>query len=395
MLSVFGIFLSVTAFLVVMFVMADMNGVIERRVLSLEPHLVFHAAPQSSVNRESFEKVLFNLVESQDVRQISSFESQDVILRTLDGQYRGALARGLDEEALTQFLLEIKRLQKLSMNKREGVETDLSWGQDEPLKQGDVLLGVDVARSLGVFEGDLLMVLTPDSMLLPLGEVPRSEKVRVRKIISSHIANLDSQFLFYVKGQSLKVLSVNPNTERGFEVWLQQGREAESLKKKWIDSAFKVETWKDRNSDLFFALLLEKTVIATFLGLAGFIAVSSVLTVMALLLSQKRRDLALLRVLGMSAQRVEKVFTQIGLSLAGIGLLSGVLAGTLTGLWLQVSPLQILPDIYYESRISARVEFGWVLIVFVSAGVLSFLGAWIPAQFAAKANSIEALRQNN
>jgi lipoprotein-releasing system permease protein len=61
-----------------------------------------------------------------------------------------------------------------------------------------------------------------------------------------------------------------------------------------------VETWQDRNGALFYALRLEKMMIGIFLGLAGLVAATSILTVLALLMSQKRRDIALLMTLGMS-----------------------------------------------------------------------------------------------
>src|SRR5207253_5451631 len=147
-LSVGAIALSVTAFLVVLFVMNGMNASIHKRILSLEPHLYV------SVNGVTKGSVLelhpvFQRLKENTQNKAYVYETQDVILRTMDGQFHGAIARGVSEESL-KFMVEQIHLM-VEHKKRENVQY---WGSEDLPTKGEVLVGVDLARSLGVFEGD-------------------------------------------------------------------------------------------------------------------------------------------------------------------------------------------------------------------------------------------------
>lgn len=392
-LSSVAIFVSVTAFLLIMFVMSGMNESIEKRILALEPHLSLTVSGENA-QRPELNPIVQKILQDPEVKS-SVFETQDVILRTMDGQFHGAIMRGLDEKGLKLFLRELENLQHATRSGLSFSNEGSVAAADLP-GEGELLLGIDLARSLGVFEGDSLLVLSPESLLLPPGEVPRTERLRIRKIIATNLADIDSQFAFYRRGAAMASLKGSGARRSGVDLWLADGSRADRFKASLPErSDLVVETWTERNSALFFALRMEKTMIGSFLGLAGLIATSSILTVMALLLSQKRRDLALLRVVGLSGRDSIRLFTQIGLCLAAVGALGGLLVGTGLGLWIEKYPLNILPDIYYDSQIPSRVDGFYVILVFGVVTCLSFLGAWIPARAASRIEAAEALRSKN
>lgn len=393
-LSSFAIALSVFAFLIVLFVMNGMNASIRERLMGLEPHLVLQADGIRTAKEVSELKVVRELKKQPDV-QTAIFESQDVILRTLDGQFRGATARGLDESSLRQFLQEIRRV-KVSAPRVLSLDGSNEISTEEPPGEGEVLIGIDLARSLGVFEGDQLLVLSPESLLLPPGESPKIERVKIRRIVSANVSDLDAKLFLYVRGSALRSLANSPALKVGIELRLPHGEDADAWKKNFGEhDKIHVETWSERNSALFFALRLEKSMIALFLGLAGLIAGSSILTVMALLVSQKRRDIALLRVLGISADEAVKLFTKMGMLLAGGAILIGVIGGSGLGLWVQAHPLNVLPDIYYDSEIPSRFD-GWLALLTLAVAMgLAFLGAWIPSRSVAEIEPTQVLRQKN
>jgi lipoprotein-releasing system permease protein len=176
-------------------------------------------------------------------------------------------------------------------------------------------------------------------------------------------------------------------------VWTPDGSNIKSLNND-VDkfSDVSAETWMDRNSSLFYALKLEKLVIGTFLGLAGLIAGSSILSVLALLMSQKKRDVAILKTLGLSNKATVRIFTQMGLMLASFGLLPGLLIGTATSFYIQKNPVNVLPDIYYDSQIPALVDWTLVFAVLVIGFLICWLGAWYPARTACDIEPAKALR---
>lgn len=314
-------------------------------------------------------------------------EYQDVMIRSMDGQIRGAQARGVTVESFRNFLEQLKELN--SKQVRDEFVQNYEIPEDD-----EVIVGVDLARSLGVFEGDSLTLVSPEALLLPTGETPKLVKVRVKSIITSNIPDLDAQGLYYrTDSEVSRLSSVAGSLHRGLEVWLKDPQSADALKQKLKGfDGVQIETWSERNHSIFFALKMERFSIGLFLTLAGLIAGSGVLTVLFLLISQKKRDIAILKTVGMSAKSVVQLFSGIGFLLAMTGVFFGGLVGTGLSLYIEANPLKILPDIYYDNEIPAKVDWLLVVAVFVIASLLSLLGAYIPAKFAEKIRPADGLR---
>jgi len=397
-LSIISISVSVTAFLIVLFVMNGMNDSIIHRILAMEPHAVVTQNGEVVSDKkgtQKFEQVMAEhpfqkwLKEHSDYKSYV-FENQEVILRTLDGQFRGAIAKGLGLPSLENINYQIRKMESL---KTKGVG-GFYWDPSEIPAEGEIAIGYDLARSLGVFEGDFLTVISPEGLLLPPGEIPKFEKVKVRKIITTSLADWDSQYIFYQRGKALESLRKSLSRKEGLEVYAPNGYDLGALKKELATfSDLKFETWEDRNSAMFFALKMEKFFIGLFLGLAGLIASSSVLTVLVLLLSEKRSDIAILRTLGLSSRKTIRLFTQVGTLLSATGIVVGVLIGTSLGLYIEAHPLDLLPDIYYDSQIPAKVEWSLVVLVIFFGGVIAIMGSYWPAKEASEVNPTESLRR--
>lgn len=387
-LSVVGISISVTAFLTVLFVMNGMNGTIKKRILGLEPHLYVQVAGVVNSSALEAHPVMQRLKENPANRAYI-YETQDVILRSQEGQFRGGMARGVTPESLENFIHSLQ-----NMDRGDTQREAYFWDPSDIPQEGEILLGVDLAQSLGVFEGDFLTVVSPAGLLLPPGETPKFERVRIKKIVTTSLADIDAQFVFYQRGVTLNSLAREGLRSFGIEVWLADESELSAMKENLakFDGA-KVETWMDRNSALLYALKLEKMTIGTFLGLAGIVAASSILTVLALLLSQKRRDIAILRTIGLSSRETVKTFTLLGFSLGFAGVLIGVFLGTGIGLYLEAYPLKLADSaIYYDPSIPALVDYGLVMGVLLVSAVVAGLGAYIPARTAATVKPSDALR---
>ena len=135
--------------------------------------------------------------------------------------------------------------------------------------------------------------------------------------------------------------------------------------------------------------------IGTFLGLAGLIASSSVLTVLALLMSQKKHDIAIIKTLGLSQRKTLMLFTKIGLWISGGAISLGTAIGLGISLYIEYNPVNILPNIYYDSSIPAYVEMSFVAAVLTVAAVLAFLGSYLPAKVTLSIQPAILLRQKN
>lgn len=369
-LSIIGVSVGVSSLVIILSIMSGLNQNIYDKTLSVEPHLVIKAK-----NSQNELKSL-----SLNDAQVFPYESQDIIIRSIEGRFQGAVARGMSAESFEQMMIKLKSLQNQLIEKGEH-RTTIPFDESELPLKNEVYLGVDLARSLGVFEGDPLYLITPESLLLPPGEVPRYEQVIIKRIIQTNIARIDEQNIFYIQGSALAGFATPASREKGYEVWLNKISNVQKVKSEVSkDSDFFVETWQERNSALFWALKLEKLVIGSFLGLATLIASFSIVSVISLLISQKRQDIAILQVMGMSAQATRSIFIKLGLLLGGVGVLLGVTLGGSISYYIETHPLNILPDIYYDSQIPAKLEMDFLIGVTIVGFVVILLGSLWPAR---------------
>lgn len=407
-LSMVSIGVSTFAFLLILFVMNGMNKSIESRVISLEAHLTI--MPKDRASHKAIESdPILTKIKDMGAERFSLFDSQDVIIRTMEGQFKGAIAQGFVRKSFENLNQKIKEQSERKIKKGADYQIEAQMWQEMDIPEAkEILIGVDLARSLGVFEGDYLMVLPPESLLLASGETPIFEKVKIKKILATNLADLDSQYVFYMRDLTLASLKHSLSRQVGIEVWLKDamnaGRFQEDLKN-WLEQEKKtgktsaitwdIQTWMDRNSALFYALKLEKLMIGLFLGLAGFIASFSILTVLALLISQKKRDIAMLRTLGLSQKSAIRYFIQMGVTLSLVGVSIGALLGLISGYILEYYPINILPDIYYDSTIPAKVNlFLFFTVIFVTT-LIAFLGSYMPTKAIEKISPAEVLRMKN
>ena len=401
-LSLLGVTLGVMTMIVVLSVMTGFSRIIRDRLLSIEPHLTVSAAkaqiedegsiPGAGQEPSPTRGTLSGFFEGTPGAEISSFERQDVIIRTMDGFFSGGVAKGLDERGLKLFWSGVLRTKKKVGDpavdgvaiKSEDFTTDLG--------PNEIIIGADLARGLGIFESDEVILLPPESLLAPKGEMPQVEKVTVRALLRTNIPEIDGHLLFYRKDRTLKRFQGAASRTYGFEVRLP---DPDSVVQ-WIEplsaQGWKVDTWQTRNSALFYSLKMERMLFSLFLGLTIFISSFSIVIVLVMLSVHKRREIGTMMALGLSPARTQMVFTKLGLMLSGIGVLSGTILGLGICFVGRNLDMDFLPDIYYDTRIPFEIEPGLVVGILVIAGVVGLVAAWIPARLNSRLSPIEALR---
>lgn len=401
-LSSLALTVSIASLIVVMSVMKALNTNIRTRLLAVEPHLVIESTDNAKWPATEAE-IQKRQVLAPDWK-IFPFELQDVILRTPEGRFRGAVARGLTPESLDFIMGEVERVKagaKKLDRKTEAAQTPMvSEGsvlsERSRLESGEVLMGIELAHTLGLFDGDGLTVVAPEGLLLPAGETPRFEKVVVKEILITNLQDFDAEGLFYLQGKTLPGFRDSASLRRGFEIWLPESTQAfgvqKELREKLADLPVKITTWEDRNSALFLSLKLEKLMIGLFLAIASLVAGFSLLTVLGLLISQKKREIGLLQAMGLSRRSVFLLFQGLGLRLTGMGLVGGGVIGLSLAIYMQIYPLRVLPDIYYDSEIPAEVDVLLVLSVFGVGFALSYLGGLLVTRPLAAYAPTELLR---
>jgi len=383
LLSFAAITISVALFFIVLFVMNGMNYNIRSRILALDPHLSV-TLDKDQLRKQIIEKK--PLIASQADYEALETDQYDLILRTIDGQFRGASVVGYNQTGLDYWLQQLTDLKKKAAAQNQVAFVDYGEVTDLNLAAQEIAIGVDLARSLGILEGDVVTLIPAESLLLSSVETPQFEKVTVKKILTTDLHDLDSKLVFFNKEVSMKAFLSSVTRVSGYHLWLKDISQMSSVQSDLKKSGFaQTETWEQKNSDLFFALFLEKTMIGIFLGLAGLIASSSILTVLAMILSQKKSDIAIIKTLGFSSEKTLKLFMTMGLWISLSGLFLGTLIGVSISYYIQYHPLNILPpQLYYDSSVPALVNPWLVFYVIITVCLLALVGCYIPARASLK-----------
>lgn len=379
-LCVFGIGVGVGALILILSVMNGFNASMKARRFSAEPHLVlyFDKMPLESVRTHPAVEWL----KQQSGYKYDVTESQDVILRNDEGFVQGGIAQGISKENLLFLLNEIRSRQRKQL-----------LDETYTPKPGEVIVGAGLADIMGLFESDSLVVIPPESLLAAKDALPPIEKVSVKGFLQTDLEEIDTRKLFYVLGESLTRLRSSASLERTVEVRIPDPNNYEPVKA-FLQSEFKikVDSWKDRNSNLFYSLKLEKIVVGILLGLSTLIASFSLVTVMALLVTQKKKDIGLLMALGFDPQSLQKTFLGIGIMLSGIGIFGGLFWGVVVTLWLGKFSDGFLPKVYEETNVPTAIDPTQVFIVMGFAIVFAILTTWISVRKISELEPVEALR---
>lgn len=390
-LCITGVCVGVSALVIVLSVMNGFNGSIKRRLLAVEPHLILNFPGERSFQAVE-QTPAVQYLKSLPNTQVDRVELQDVLLKTVEGNYGGAVAKGVDPNNLANIQRESLKADQSRQANNNQIDLAEPTLDSSTLGAGEVILGIDLARSLGIFEGDQLTVIAPEGLLLPPGEIPKFEKLLVKGLISTNVPEIDSQVIFFGRGKSLTNLGQAASRKLTVEVRIPDPEQFQPVEREIKKRSGVVESWAERNSSLLYALRLEKTMIGTFLALSALIASFSMVTVLVLLMTQKRRDIGIFMALGYSSAATRKLFLKLGLLLSAIGFGGGILLGLLVCILIQKFPLPILPNIYYDTTIPVRIEPALIAGVMLISCLIAFIGAWWPAKTYTRILPSEALR---
>lgn len=379
LLSISGVAIGVTALIVVIAVMAGFEQDLKSRIMGIEPHLVID---RSGKPISDFHKVVQVARQTPGVQAAWPEVQMQAMLRA-DSRVAGALIKGVDPVAARKGL-PIESLDALSGSRQNTTDS-----------LPPVVIGRDLARSLGLLKGDTLFVISPRGALAPTGFVPYMKRFTVADHFSTGMYQYDGSLVFMrlADAQSLMRMA---NTVTGVEIRVDQVFETTAIGKKLLSnlgSSFRYRDWIQLNKNLFSALKLEKAAMFITLTLIILVATFSITSSLVMLVMEKTKDIAILRSLGATARTIYRIFVLHGMLIGTIGTFLGVVAGTLL-CWLQATyELIRLPgDVYYITSLPVNLELIDVILVALSALTICFLATLYPAQQATRLKPVEAIR---
>lgn len=376
-LCVLGIGTGILSLVVVMSVMNGFNTAIRTRTISVEPHLVINVDSAS----ESSEKKAIEWLKKQNY--IYSYtDNQDVILRTQSGFVQGAMAQGVTQKTLQQIINGNRKRQK----------RDSENAEPYVLGANEIVVGMGLGDVMGLFENDPLVVIAPESLFGGKAAVPVFETVKVKDFLRTEIESIDSRKIYYIRDQTLGRLQRSASLEKTIEVRLPNAEKFEKAKKILESMGLQVDSWRDRNSNLYYSLKLEKFVIGLLLSLSTVIASFSLVTLMIITVTQKKKDIGVLMAMGFDNLTITHIFQFMGTAIASIGILGGVVLGLPACYILKNHSQGLLPAIYADTNIPAEVHSGQIIALVIMAFVIANGISWFAVRKITKLTPIDALK---
>jgi lipoprotein-releasing system permease protein len=295
-------------------------------------------------------------------------------------QSKGVILKGIIPEMET-------RLSSLNANMVEGSLKDFS--------ENSVIIGKELAKSLGTFKGDHVQVMTPATRLTPLGAVPRSRTFEVVGLFSSGLYDYDSSWVYVPLNTAQRLLGYGDIAEV-IEVKVQDIWQSKVIGQKIIDrigANFEFTDWMITNQAIFQALTLERLVMFMTIGLIVLVAALNIVATLIMMVLEKTRDIAILMSMGATNDNIRRIFILQGVIIGVIGTFFGVIVGQLVCYFADKYHLVALsPDVYSIAYVPFKAAPLDSAIVAAVAILISFLATLYPSAAASSLQPVEALR---
>lgn len=384
--SMVGIALGVMVLITVLSVMNGFDEQIQKRVFSMAPQVTISTFTNFLPDWQSYAN---KMQQYPEVVNSAPYVMGQGMLSAYD-QVHPAIIFGV----LPQYEKVISDLAKEMVMGSLDKLTDGSFG---------IVLGEDLAASLGVGVDDKVTLITPTASLTPLGIVPRYKRFTVVGIFSAGAGfSFDSAYAYINLHDAQKLYQLGDKVS-GLRLKLHDVYQAPAVSEK-LRVAFAdlvANNWTEQYGAFFEALQMEKTmmflILLLIIGIAAFNLVSSLVMVV----TDKQADIAILRTLGATPKMIMRIFMVQGTIIGFVGVFIGVILGIILALnatdiveWIQrVFHVQFLSsNIYYVNYLPSKLSWVDVTRVSIVALLMSFFATLYPAWRASRVQPVEALR---
>ncbi|MCG8636945.1 MAG: lipoprotein-releasing ABC transporter permease subunit [Desulfobacterales bacterium] len=379
-LSVAGVILGVMALVVVIAVMSGAETEFRRRILGLEPHLLVMNYAGSFTNNE---KLIETIRVLPGVKGVSPVLFGQAMIRT-SRSFSGVMVRGVTPESGAALIKGFSPDQ---------LESALTKGHGKGAMPG-IILGKELANSLGVITGDKILLMSAKGIVSPIGQIPSMKRFVVAGTFESGMSEYDSM-LAYVHLDLAQSLVAAKGKISALGVWLDQVFRVKEFTDEhlgFIKYPLYVRDWMDINQSLFSALKLEKTAMFVILTLIILVAAFNIASALIMMVMEKTKDIAVLKAMGATHGMIRRIFIIKGMIIGILGTFIGTVSGVAICYILKKYEFIRLPEAYPFSTLPVQLEYADVAMIAVSAIFICFLSTLYPSYKASRMDPVEAIR---
>lgn len=386
LISMLGIALGVTALITVISVMNGFEKELRERILGVVSHVTVLGGPAGMAD---WRTVIDVLGHREGVVGAAPYIHAEGMLSN-GGRVAGTVLRGVMPGLEDQV---------------SSLGSKMMAGRLDSLEAGrfGMVLGKDLAFSLGVGIGDKVTLITPQASVTPVGVLPRLKRFTVTGIFEIGMYEYDSALAVMHMEDAARLFRMGQNVT-GVRLKLTDMFDAPYLARQFareLPAGYRVRDWTQQHVNFFRAVKMEKTVMFVILLLIVAVAAFNLVSTLVMMVTDKHADIAILQTLGSSPRSIMMIFIIQGGLIGVVGVLLGVTGGialaqnidtvipAIEGLF---NIKFLAPDVYYISELPSDMRMSDVLKIGGIALVLCLLATLYPAWKASRTQPAEALR---
>jgi len=377
-ISTLGIAIGVMALVIALALITGFQQDVQDKILGATSHIM--VSDLSGEGLSGYQDLIARVKGVEGVEVVSPV-IYDMVLISGPYKSRGGMLKGIDFDLDKTHSLWLAKLDQGSLptdSPREGI-----------------LLGKEIAFSIGASIGDVVTVLTSSSRLSPMGLIPKTKRFQVSGIFSTGLYEFDSTTALISLRSAQKFFGLEEKINH-LQIKIadifQAPRVAEELRLALPPTTY-VTTWMDLNRSLFSALKLEKNIMFLTITLIVVVAALNIIATLILMVMEKTRDIGILMAIGAPSGSIRKIFFLQGAMIGLIGTTGGALLGLLC-CWIAntFQLIKVPVDIYQITYVPFHIKpIDLVLIIGVSLSI-SLLSTLFPSHRASRVDPVVALK---
>jgi lipoprotein-releasing system permease protein len=389
LISVAGVALGVMALIIVLAVMTGFEEDLKDKILGTNAHIVVLGQAGAM---EGYKEVMDRLLGIDGVVAATPFIYNQVMLSS-GKNVSGVVLRGIDVQS-----------DALVTNLHRSIQQgNLQSLDDKTSKIPALVIGKELAKNLGLSVGDRLDVVSPVGNITPFGMMPKMRRFQVGGIFNTGMFEYDSTLAYVSLDEAQRFLALG-DVVTGIQLRVRDVYKTGALTKV-IDTelgpTYHARDWMQMNKNILFALKTEKSVMFIILTLIVLVAAFGIASTLFMVVMEKTRDIAILKSMGATSRSIMRIFVFEGVIIGVLGTAIGVLSGLVVALNLEpiVSLVQRLTgfelfskDVYYLDHFPSRVITSDVVLISITAVLISFAATLYPSWAASRMSPAEALR---
>ena len=381
LISIGGVTLGVMTLIVVLSVMSGFSNDLQKKILGVNAHAVVLSSDGAGI--ADYNGLAGKLAKEPHIKSASPFVLGQAMV-SFDKAGQGVFVRGIEpsrEETVTD----------LQKHMKEGSLDALSNTTGMP----GIILGSELAGTLGVYTGDTVKLISPAAQMGPLGMIPKMREFKVVGIFDIGMYEYDANLAVISMKAAQDFFSMD-NRATGVELKVDDIYKAPEIRRKLeneLGGAYFVRDWIEMNHNLFSALKLEKLTMFVILTLIIIVASFNIVSTLIMIVIEKQREIAILKAMGATSKGIMAIFVIQGFIIGVAGTALGLLGSFGIGKFIQTSPLAKLPpDVYYLSHLPVVMNPRDFVVTAAAALLISLSATIYPAWQAAKVDTVEPLR---